>query len=116
MAEKDPRVIGARIARARQARDLTQAQLAGHLGVAESTVANWERGVSYPKRKLGKIEQFFGERLDYDEPDGTRQPQASSSATQALNRAQAELDELRRLLHDRDMGKAPDENGGRRAS
>lgn len=56
----DPRVVGARIARKRQARGWTQVQLADRLGVAASTVANWERGAAYPKRKLGLVEEILG--------------------------------------------------------
>lgn len=117
MAEKDPRVIGARIAKARQARDMTQAQLAAALGVAESTVANWERGTAYPKRKLGKIEQFFGRRLDYDEDaNGVR---TSDSVEEALDQAQVYIDRVREV-HRRSLGKGnghDDTNGdSRRAS
>lgn len=48
--------VGTLIARARQRRRLTQDELAERLGVSPSTVANWERGASYPLRKAGLIE------------------------------------------------------------
>lgn len=67
MADKDPRVIGARIARRRHQLDWSQIELARRLGVSPSTVANWERGASYPKKKLGKVEQVLGIALE-DEP------------------------------------------------
>jgi transcriptional regulator with XRE-family HTH domain len=67
MADKDPRVIGARIARRRHQLDWSQVELARRLGVSPSTVANWERGASYPKKKLGKVELVLGISLD-DEP------------------------------------------------
>lgn len=35
--------------------------------MSPSTVANWERGASWPKKKWGKIEQVLGITLD-DEP------------------------------------------------
>lgn len=35
--------------------------------MSPSTVANWERGASWPKKKWGKIEQVLGIALD-DEP------------------------------------------------
>lgn len=68
MADKDPRVIGRRIARRRHQLDWSQVELAERLGVSPSTVANWERGASYPKKKLGKVEQVLGINLD-DEPE-----------------------------------------------
>ena len=36
--------------------------------MSPSTVANWERGASYPKKKWGKVEQVLGIVLDA-EPD-----------------------------------------------
>ena len=64
MTGRDPHVIGMRIARRRHQLDWTQIELAARLGVSPSTVANWERGASYPKKKLGKIEQVLGISLD----------------------------------------------------
>lgn len=64
MAEKDPHVIGARIAKRRHQLDWSQVELAGRLGVSPSTVANWERGASYPKKKLGKVEHVLGIPID----------------------------------------------------
>lgn len=51
--------VGILIARARQRRKMTQAQLAEALEVAESTVANWERGEHYPLRYAGAIEEVL---------------------------------------------------------
>jgi transcriptional regulator with XRE-family HTH domain len=48
--------VGTLIARARQRRRLTQAQLAAELGVSESTVADWERGEHYPLKYAGLVE------------------------------------------------------------
>lgn len=64
MAEKDAHVVGARIARRRHQLDWSQVELAARLGVSPSTVANWERGVSYPKKKIGKVEMVLGISLD----------------------------------------------------
>jgi transcriptional regulator with XRE-family HTH domain len=64
MPEKDPHVIGARIARRRHQLDWSQVELARRLDVSPSTVANWERGASYPKKKWGKVEQVLGISLD----------------------------------------------------
>jgi len=64
MPERDPHLIGARIARRRHQLDWSQVELAGRLGVSPSTVANWERGASYPAKKWGKVEQVLGITLD----------------------------------------------------
>lgn len=48
--------VGLLIKRARERKHLTQQQLAGELGVATSSVANWERGQHFPLRKAGAIE------------------------------------------------------------
>ena len=39
---------------------MRQEDLAARLGVAPSTVANWERGKSYPVRYLGALEAVLG--------------------------------------------------------
>lgn len=64
MADRDPRVIGARIARRRHQLGWSQVELASRLGVSPSSVANWERGASYPKKKFGKVEQVLRISLD----------------------------------------------------
>jgi hypothetical protein len=40
--------------------------------VSPTTVANWERGASYPKKKWGKIEQVMGISLDGEPPPEPR--------------------------------------------
>ena len=69
MAGKDPRIIGARIARRRHQLGLSQVELAALIGVSPSSVANWERGASYPKKKFGKVEQVLGISLDEIAPE-----------------------------------------------
>ena len=44
----------------RCARGLSQDQLAAELGVAQTTVSNWERGAMPAGRRLGRIAVFFG--------------------------------------------------------
>lgn len=62
--------IGIRIARRRQALGMRQEDLARKLGVSKSSVANWESGKHFPKRKLGLVEQVLGISLDgQPEPD-----------------------------------------------
>lgn len=49
---------------------MTQADLAARLGVAKSTVANWESGKHFPARYLGAVEAELGVSLtDEPEPD-----------------------------------------------
>lgn len=100
MADRDPRIIGARIAKRRHQLDMTQDQLAAALGVSKSTVANWERGVAYPKRKLGKVEELLGPLSD-DSPE-LREQRSSRSTEQVADSIQADLDELRRRLREQD--------------
>jgi transcriptional regulator with XRE-family HTH domain len=64
-----PQAVGSRIARRRHQLGWTQIELAEKLGVSPSTVANWERGASYPKKKLGKVEHVLGVSLDDVPPE-----------------------------------------------
>ena len=57
---RDPVAAGLRIAKRRHQLGWRQEDLAARLGVSPSTVANWERGKSFPTRKLGAIEQVLG--------------------------------------------------------
>lgn len=47
---------------------MRQEDLAAAVGVSKSSVANWESGKHFPKRKLGAVEAALGVRLD-DEPE-----------------------------------------------
>src|SRR5215471_17219157 len=69
MADRDPQVVGTRIARRRQQLGWTQAELADRLGVSPSSVANWERGAAYPKKKLGLVEHVLGVPLEGEQDD-----------------------------------------------
>jgi len=42
---------------------MTQRELAKALGVSDSTVANWERGASYPLKLAGVVEEFLGIKI-----------------------------------------------------
>lgn len=60
--------IGKTIALARHRKRWTQQRLADELGVAKSTVANWERGEHFPLRNLGAVEEALGISLEGYEP------------------------------------------------
>lgn len=50
-----------KLSKLRKAKDITQVELAQKLGVTQSTVSMWERGVSIPQTKdLGNIAQTLG--------------------------------------------------------
>ena len=56
MSKEVDRIIGGQIARLRQEKGLTQAQLAEAIGVANETISRLERGVSIPS--LSTIEEI----------------------------------------------------------
>lgn len=60
--------IGSVIARARQRKRWTQAELARQLGVNRMTVVSWEAGKNFPLRNLGAIEEALDISLDGYEP------------------------------------------------
>lgn len=57
--------IGTTIMRERRAKEITQGELAGHLGVTKAAVSKWELGQSLPDvTLLPRIAAFFGLSLD----------------------------------------------------
>lgn len=50
---------GTEIRRLREARGLTQQQLATAIGVGQRTVGNWERGETVPQNRMGMLRAFF---------------------------------------------------------
>ena len=58
---------GDEIRRLREARGMTQEQLAQALHVGPRTIGNWERQKTLPKNRAGMLRQFFG--LDVQESD-----------------------------------------------
>lgn len=55
--------LGERIRTAREAANLSQAELAAAIGSAPRSVGNWERGVSLPRSKIGALEKALGVNL-----------------------------------------------------
>jgi transcriptional regulator with XRE-family HTH domain len=62
--------VGLKIKRARERRRWTQRRLAEEIGdVSFKTVGNWERGLSYPRNAIGRIEEVLGISLTEGMPD-----------------------------------------------
>ena len=59
---------GKEIRRLREARGLTQEQLAQAVGVGMRTVGAWERGETVPLNRMGMLEEFFGVSEEVDGP------------------------------------------------
>ena len=59
--------VGEKIRRARERRRWTQKRLADEIGgVSFKTVGNWERGLSYPRNAIGRIEEVLAISLTED--------------------------------------------------
>ena len=57
--------IGETIKRMRRERDLTQEEVAGHLGISFQSVSKWERGEGYPDiTMLPALANYFGTSVD----------------------------------------------------
>ena len=69
--------VGVTIARARHRKRMTQRELAAALGVSPSTVANWERGASYPLKLAGRVEECLDIVIPAREPESEPEQAAS---------------------------------------
>lgn len=78
---------GRQIRQAREARGLTQEQLAQAIGVGMRTVGNWERGETVPKNRLGMLLSFFGLDQAADSDDPLRSASEITLLTELLRRA-----------------------------
>lgn len=111
MAKDRPR-IGRKLRRAMEQARLNQNDVADALGVSRGAVNAWLNDRAYPQNSIAALEELLGVDLEDDDEPVAR----SETPEQALDRLERELAHLRQVIADRDMGKAPDENGGRRAS
>jgi transcriptional regulator with XRE-family HTH domain len=73
------KTLGARVAQARKARNLTQHQLCAMLDMPQQTLANYECGtIRLPASMLPVLAEIFGlspdELLGYERPKGKRGP------------------------------------------
>jgi transcriptional regulator with XRE-family HTH domain len=100
VADRGADVIGARIAKRRHQLGWSQIELARRLGVSPSSVANWERGASYPLKTLGRVEQVLGVPLDGPPEPKPPPPPLISPEVEAAVRAGAESPEEAEALLD----------------
>jgi transcriptional regulator with XRE-family HTH domain len=87
------KALGARVAQARKARNLTQHQLCEQLGIPQQTLANYEVGTTrFPASMLPTLAQILGLTLDelmgQEKPKGKRGP---------LPRLQQQIERIREL-------------------
>ena len=96
--------LGERVKRLREARRMTQTQLADQLGVSTKTVSNWERGRNDPRSSIGALREFFGPSFDQGATDQGDGSDAVESAVRASPlddwRQSAVVAEYRRHLHE----------------
>jgi transcriptional regulator with XRE-family HTH domain len=83
------KALGARVAQARKAQNLTQQQLGDQLGIPQQTLAHYEGGyVRFPASMLPTLAQILGLTLDelmgQERPKGKRGP--SSRLQQQVDR------------------------------
>lgn len=93
--------IGARIRRARRESDLTQAELAGFLGVTTRSVQNYESGAIVPYRHLGRIELVTRKRPGWllrEDGDGGALDDTIVDLRQTMEQHQALLSDHLRVL------------------
>jgi transcriptional regulator with XRE-family HTH domain len=84
-SDGDDLLVGGRIRTARQARGMTQADLAAAVGVTRSAVAQWETARSGQVRgNLGRIAAALGVSVAYllDAEDDPRAPPVAEDATE----------------------------------
>jgi transcriptional regulator with XRE-family HTH domain len=80
---------GTEIRRLREARGLTQQDLAAAIGVGLRTIGNWERGETVPQNRMGMLEAFFGLDGPVDSPDPIRTAPDVELLAELLRRAAA---------------------------
>lgn len=83
--------LGRRIQRLREARHLTQQQLADLVGVDRRSVVNWESDKSRPRSRMGALQEVFG--ISIIEPDDIA-PDAIVTAIEHSQLSRADRAEL----------------------
>jgi len=68
---------GERLAKLREQKNITQKELAEHLGISSPAIVAYEHNRSRPVRYLNEIADYFGVTVDYllcntDDPHGTQ--------------------------------------------
>lgn len=91
VATVDPREIGRRIKKAREAKGLTQLAFALDANVSPSSVTRWEAGKLPPVRELMRIAELLGVEPDYLVEADPDEGVSESDGIAALRRENAEL-------------------------
>jgi transcriptional regulator with XRE-family HTH domain len=87
------KALGARIASARKAQNLTQQQLADQLGIAQQTLAHYEGGrLRFPASTLPKLAQKLG--LTVDELLGEEKTKGKRGPTSRLQQQIERISQL----------------------
>ena len=90
------KTLGARIARVRKARLLSQAQLGADLGIAQQTLAHYERArLRLPASLLPALSQAL--RIPVEELLGVSRPAGASAKRANLRRLQLQIEAVTRL-------------------
>lgn len=105
----DPKLIGKRIAQARERKGWTQLAMALEANVSPSTVQRWESGKLPPVRELMRISELLGvepEQLVEVEPTQDDQIGALEAKLAEVLRSQARQEKLLRKLLGRGGGES----------
>ncbi|MCU9837856.1 helix-turn-helix domain-containing protein [Ruegeria sp. WL0004] len=99
---QDSATFGDRLAAAREAADMTQAQLARRLGVKKSTIASWEEDLSEPRaNRLQMVAGMLNVSIMWlitGEGQGTEMTDGEDDSNRDMAAWLSELRELRTLL------------------
>ncbi|MBK0327618.1 helix-turn-helix transcriptional regulator [Rhodobacteraceae bacterium F11138] len=98
----DAATFGDRVAGAREAAGMTQAQLARRLGIKKTTLIGWENDLSEPRaNKLSMVAGLLNVSIVWlltGEGDGAIDPEANSPLASDFNEVLAELREIRAAM------------------
>lgn len=86
MPNGGPFLTGEEIRHLREARQMTQEQLAKAMGVGVRTIGNWERGEHVPQNRMGRLREFFSVE-DPDPSDPLRRASDVVLISELLRRA-----------------------------
>jgi transcriptional regulator with XRE-family HTH domain len=92
---------GTQIKRARERRHLTQQELADRLGVDRKTVDNWENSRTFPRNRVGALEEWAPELAEDADPGEAELRERLGSLLAAGLIEEGDADELMARYRDR---------------